>query len=179
MLVVNVGRRCLVWQQKSDQIHQANLRLVFSYFKHLDELVNSLLRDGSKVKDFQPLLEVFNLSNFVLDCIRVSKLLYNFFHFINISLGIERLRGQVSWLELLEWYLIMLARFDKLTFWHLFCQLSNRGEERWFICSLKVLELLSVEKSNEIWDSIHLESLSSILRILSVDCCEYQVLIVI
>jgi hypothetical protein len=73
----------------------------------------------------------------------------------------------------------MFTCFNKLTFWYLICQLSYRREKRWLISSLKVLELLSIEEGNEIWDGVDLESLSSILRLLSVDSCEHQILIII
>ena len=120
MLIVDVGRRCLMRQQEPDQIHQTDLRLVLSHFKHEDELVYSLLRDAWKVEDLQPFLKVLDLSNFILYCVRVDKLLYNFFHFLTVTLCIERLKGQVSWFKLLEWKLIVLACLDKFALWHLF-----------------------------------------------------------
>jgi hypothetical protein len=127
----------------------------------------------------EPFSEVFDFSNLVFDSVRVYKLLYNFFHFFNIALSIKRLRSQMSWLELLERNLIVLARLNHFALGYFFGEFRYRREQHWLVRAFEVFELFPVEKGNEIGDGIDLECLSGITSLLGIDGSKDQVLIVI
>ena len=75
----------------------------------------------------------------------------------------------MSWLELLERKLIMIACFNDFTLWYLLSQFCNSREELWFIGSFEVLVLLTIQESNKVWNGVDLECLGGVLSLLCVD----------
>lgn len=85
----------------------------------------------------------------------------------------------MSWLELLERNLIVLARLNHFALGYFFGEFRYRREQHWLVRTFEVFELFPVEKGNEIRDGIDLECLSGITSLLGIDGSKDQVLIVI
>lgn len=85
----------------------------------------------------------------------------------------------MSWLELLERNLIVLARLNDFALGYFFGEFRYRREQHWLVRTFEVFELFPVEKGNEIRDGIDLECLSGITGLLGIDGSKDQVLIVI
>lgn len=177
MLVIDVSCRRLVWEQQPDQIHKADLGFVFGHFKHLNEFVDGLLWYALKIEDVNPFLELLNLTDLFLDGLRFGKLEDDFFHLLDIALGVKGLRRHVRRLELFERNLAVVLCFDYFSLWDLVAQFSHQGEKLGFASTSEHLVLLAIQEGDEGWVSFNLVGHDGVTGFVTVARCKYEIFV--